>query len=209
MVDDVVVDGVDHELIVPPFPTVRTLLMTQKDSAHRSTWSVFRHTTGLYRGFGVVAALSFPAHALYFMGYEESKRIIGGDSVGTHLASGLLADIAGSLVWVPNDVVKQRCQVNPGINSWTMFRHIVREEGVFGLYRGYLATLAVYGPFVSIYFAGYEWYKAHGFGPNTVMRGEEATGVAAELSGASDEGSTPGGNTLGGGRREGDLLHHW
>lgn len=28
--------------------------MTQKDNYHGSTWSVFRQTTGLYRGFGVV-----------------------------------------------------------------------------------------------------------------------------------------------------------
>jgi hypothetical protein len=142
------------------FFAVRTLLMTQKGNSNGSTWSVFRDTRGLYRGFGVVAALSFPAHALYFMGYEESKRRIGGDSTATHLAAGFLADVAGSLVWVPNDVVKQRCQVSPGIDSWTMVKRIVRGEGVMGLYRGYGASLAVYGPFVSIYFAGYEWSKA-------------------------------------------------
>ncbi len=43
---------------------------------------VLRNTKNLYRGFGVVAALSFPAHALYFIAYEESKRQLGdGDSV--------------------------------------------------------------------------------------------------------------------------------
>lgn len=93
------------------------------------------------------------------MGYEESKRLIGGESASTHLAAGFIADVAGSLIWVPNDVVKQRCQVSPGISSYTMVRQIVANEGVFGLYRGYGASLAVYGPFVAVYFAGYEWLR--------------------------------------------------
>lgn len=93
------------------------------------------------------------------MAYEESKRIIGGDSTLTHLSSGFIADVAGSLIWVPNDVVKQRCQVDPSVSSWSMFRRILHNEGIRGLYRGYGASLAVYGPFVSIYFAGYEWLR--------------------------------------------------
>lgn len=65
--------------------------MTQK-SGHSTTWSMLRSSArGLYRGFGVVAALSFPAHALYFIGYEEGKRRIGGDSLATHLGAGLVA----------------------------------------------------------------------------------------------------------------------
>ncbi len=91
-------------------------------------------------------------------------------------AAGLMADVAGSLIWVPNDVVKQRCQVSPGTSSTAAFKvgrpfvpqcddpflhtltymstqAILRTDGPLGLYRGYAASLAVYGPFVSIYFA--------------------------------------------------------
>jgi hypothetical protein len=58
-----------------PLP-VRTLLMTEK-RMRPSTLQVLRNTKNLYRGFGVVAALTFPAHALYFIGYEETKRQLG------------------------------------------------------------------------------------------------------------------------------------
>jgi hypothetical protein len=106
----IVSDGVMH-----PVDTVRTLLMAQRDGK-RSTLQMFRETRGLYRGFGVVreavpllhsslssfqvASLSLPAHAAYFMAYTEAKRLFGGDSTVSHLAAGLIADVAGSLFWV-------------------------------------------------------------------------------------------------------------
>jgi hypothetical protein len=36
---------------------------------------------------------------------------------------------------------------------------ILRKDGIFGLYRGYMASLASFGPYVSIYFALYEQWK--------------------------------------------------
>ncbi len=66
---------------------VRTLLMTEKQ-LRPSTVDVLRNTKNLYRGFGVVAALTFPAHALYFIAYEESKRHLNdSESVIAHRAS--------------------------------------------------------------------------------------------------------------------------
>lgn len=103
-----------------------------------------------------------------------------------HLTSGFVADVFGSLVWSPMDVVKQRVMVARKMqkvavagasagtlsgtatapaapaytSSYNAFLTIIREEGPRGLYRGFGAGLATYGPYVSIYFALYEQWKA-------------------------------------------------
>lgn len=75
------------------------------------------------------------------------------------------------LVYVPVDVVKERLQVQrgygqnnqvayPGLpiygGSMDAFNKIFRMEGVKGMYKGYGATLASFGPFSALYFMFYE-----------------------------------------------------
>lgn len=36
---------------------------------------------------------------------------------------------------------------------------IIKEEGLRGMYKGYMAALATYGPFVGFYFVAYEELK--------------------------------------------------
>jgi hypothetical protein len=72
------------------------------------------------------------------------------------------------VIYVPVDVVKERMQVQHGTsqhtqgqycNSWDALKQIVRQEGVLGIYRGYAATLASFGPFSALYFVFYERFK--------------------------------------------------
>lgn len=66
--------------------------------------------------------LTIPAHALYFTGYESSKRFLGrhlGEGSVTNFLSGFWADVMGSLIWTPMDVIKQRLQV-AGLSSGLM-----------------------------------------------------------------------------------------
>lgn len=44
-------------------------------------------------------------------------------------------------------------------NSWDALVKIGRTEGVSGVYRGYAATLASFGPFSALYFCFYERFK--------------------------------------------------
>ena len=151
----------------------------------------------LYRGFGVVAVGTVPGHALYFAGYEYSKRFLA--STGgvfserpwlVHLTAGLLADVGGALVWTPMEVIKQRMQTqttSPSVavdgkqKSWTSYlRQIVRTDGPVGLYRGFGLALMTYGPYVSIYFALYEeWKFVFPSTSNPGKRGRQSlTGIA-------------------------------
>jgi hypothetical protein len=136
-----------------------------------------------------------PATALYLTSYEVSKvtlegRFGGGAAV--HLLSGLLAEAVSCVVFVPVDVVKERLQVQVGTGgpykgSWDALRTIQRVEGWSGLYRGYGATLASFGPFSATYFALYEALKARALGRLKV--GQDSLPAWAALGCASAAGS--------------------
>lgn len=68
----------------------------------------------LYAGFGTVTVAA-PARAMYFLGYELSKRqgdkLLGPGHAATSFLSGPIAQLSGSLLWVPMDVVKERLQI--------------------------------------------------------------------------------------------------
>ena len=161
----VIADGVTH-----PIDTVRANLQFQKgfkNLRYTSTASTFVQLAkerALYRGFLAVMMTTIPAHALYFGGYEIAKKHLlnrypKGDWM-VHLASGFFADVCASLIWVPADVIKQRVQLSADASSSAALRRVLAEDGVRGLFRGYGAGLATYGPFVAIYFMCYEKSKS-------------------------------------------------
>jgi len=86
------------------------------------------------------------------------------------LLSGFFAETVACLLYVPIDVVKERLQVQRidattgqyGIRYSTGFRavkNIFNAEGMRGFYKGYLSTLASFGPFSALYFYFYEGYR--------------------------------------------------
>ena len=185
------VAGVVSDAITHPVDTVRANLQHQRGVGpglrYRSTLHAFRSLLregGLYRGFSVVALTTVPAHGLYFAGYEWGRSsflsLFPGHEFAAGMAGGLLADVAGSLVWVPNDVVKQRVQLQADRSSWAAARRVLAEEGVRGFYRGLGASLGTYGPFVSIYFACYEKFK-HAFADREAVMTQVACGSAAAM----------------------------
>ncbi len=100
-----------------------------------------------------------------------------GQEFGIHFSSGMLAEAVTCIIYVPVDVVKERIQVQSreslisNINSLRKpqsyhyngsldaLQQIIRTEGMKGIYRGYWATLASFGPFSALYFVFYERCK--------------------------------------------------
>ena len=79
--------------------------------------------------------------------------------------SGFFAEAVSCVVWVPTDVMKERAQAKVGTGqerSIALIRGIVKEDGMRGLYRGYGATLASFGPFSAFYFMFVEQLKSTG-----------------------------------------------
>jgi hypothetical protein len=113
---------------------------------------------------------------------EERKASIPESAI--HFSSGMLAEIIACIVYVPVDVIKERLQVqrnspvkldgniisgsgNSGNGnhnqqykgSLDALQKILKCEGLGGIYKGYAATLASFGPYSALYFVFYERMK--------------------------------------------------
>lgn len=105
-----------------------------------------------------------------------------GQQFAVDFLSGMLAETIACIVYVPVDVIKERRQVQQKSTSgnissqgkhqnyqykgdWDALRQISKTEGMRGIYRGYAATLASFGPFSALYFMFYErcklWSKGY------------------------------------------------
>jgi Mitochondrial carrier protein len=138
---------------------------------------------GLYRGFGAVIVGGTPGTVLYLCSYDFAKRELSSlrsSATATpgsndhdfvvHFLSGMIAETIACIVYVPVDVVKERMQVQhrdvvtgpSGMHyksSWDALQVISKTEGLRGIYKGYGATLASFGPFSALYFVLYERFK--------------------------------------------------
>ena len=84
-------------------------------------------------------------------------------------AAGFLAEAISGLVYVPTDILTQKLQLQQKMNfldqryqynsSFDVLRTTMRTEGFFGLYRGFGAYLAVYGPHSAVWWLVYEGCK--------------------------------------------------
>jgi hypothetical protein len=142
-------------------------------SVLRQTWQR-EGLRGLYSGFGVAFFASAPAACLYFSTFEGAKAVLERAPglerapAAAHFASGLIAETVSCVLWVPIDVVKERLQVQsalpPGAARYggnvDAIRTILQREGLRGIYKGYGATVASFGPFSAFYLMFYEQFKA-------------------------------------------------
>lgn len=102
---------------------------------------------------------------------NESTKQFSKDHVAPLLA-GVVAGAASTVALYPLDLVKVRLQVNEGhltdtahkrngrLNSWQVFRLVLRHEGIYGLYQGLVP--AIFGSAISWggYFFLYEGMKS-------------------------------------------------
>lgn len=176
--------GILSRICTHPLDTSKARLQAPRSPdtpPYRGPFDVLRRTArtegirGLYRGFGAVIVGGTPGTVLYLCTYEIAKARLspnGGDSdFAAHFWSGMIAETVACIIYVPVDVIKERMQVqhtstggalNAATNyrsSWDALRQISTREGLSGIYRGYGATLASFGPFSALYFVFYERLK--------------------------------------------------
>jgi len=122
----------------------------------------------MYRGIGAAIIGGTPGTVLYLTSYDYLKSSLPLQSSPflCHLSAGMLAEAVACVVYVPVDVVKERCQVStlqakPKYStSYGALKYIMENEGTRGVYRGYAATLLSFGPFSGLYFGFYEELKS-------------------------------------------------
>ncbi|KAF2668045.1 mitochondrial carrier [Microthyrium microscopicum] len=181
------VAGTCTDISLYPLDTLKTRLQA-KEGFFRS--GGFRN---IYRGIGAVVAGSAPSAALFFVTYDTTKRVLLDYAASTssdpsstrsatgelitaprnvdpktaaaiHMVAGSFGEIAGCVIRVPVEVVKQRAQANQHPSSFSSLMHIVRSNNglafVREMYRGGGITLLRELPFTMIQFPLWEALKA-------------------------------------------------
>ncbi|KAH6671841.1 mitochondrial carrier domain-containing protein [Halenospora varia] len=114
-----------------------------------------------YRGIGVTLLTVTPATALYLTTREAAQIALLphlGDSALNDATSGILAELAGSVLFTPMEVLKARLQISVSGQEGKLLyqlRSIARNEGFRGFYRGYVMGIASYIPFNVLWWTTY------------------------------------------------------
>lgn len=167
--------GLATRSLLHPIDTCKTVIqVSTSQGGSRSLISSALNITrehgirGLYRGFVPAVAGTVPGVALYFTSFHLFKNRIEflypNKPHLTNFCAGFLAEVVSCMIWVPTDVLKERAQASAirdsvRIPTGSSLRSVVSAEGLRGLYRGYGATLASFGPFSAFYFMFVEQFK--------------------------------------------------
>eukprot|EP00123_Amoebidium_parasiticum_P005544 comp16715_c0_seq1/m.14990 comp16715_c0_seq1/g.14990 ORF comp16715_c0_seq1/g.14990 comp16715_c0_seq1/m.14990 type:complete len:280 (-) comp16715_c0_seq1:41-880(-) len=150
--------GTSVDVVLFPLDTLKTRLQSAQGFAKAGG---FR---GVYSGLSSVVVGSAPGAALFYGTYEMSKHYL--DSISSpqyssvvHMVAASLGEVAGCLVRVPTEQVKQRMQAHPGSSAMQTVRGIVADYGVLGMWRGYSSLIMREIPFAIIQFPLYEKLK--------------------------------------------------
>ncbi|KAL8899320.1 MAG: hypothetical protein Q9207_006258 [Kuettlingeria erythrocarpa] len=201
------IGGTSGDLLMHSIDTVKTRqqgdphIPSKYTSLSSSYAKIFRQEgvrRGLYSGVTPAFLGSFPGTLIFFGCYEYSKRHLidaGVHNSLAYLASGFVADLAASIVYVPSEVLKTRLQLqgrynNPFFKSGYNYRStihatqtIIKEEGFAALFYGYRATLFRDLPFSALQFAFYEqeqkWAKDYVGGKDIGLGLEVLTATTA------------------------------
>ncbi|KAK7300768.1 hypothetical protein RJT34_11618 [Clitoria ternatea] len=171
--------GVTAATSTYPLDLVRTRLAAQTNfTYYRGICHALQTITkdegifGLYKGLGTTLLTVGPSIAISFSVYESLRSFWQSNrpndsTVVVSLACGSLSGIASSTATFPLDLVRRRKQLEGAggrarvytTGLFGMFRHIIRTEGMRGLYRGILPEYYKVVPGVGICFMTYETLK--------------------------------------------------
>ncbi|KAK4983025.1 hypothetical protein LTR66_008993 [Elasticomyces elasticus] len=179
---------------------------TSMGLTYRTIWGQEGLRRGLYGGVIPAFLGSFSGTVIFFGMYEFSKRKMidaGVTPSVAYLASGFVADLAASPLYVPSEVLKTRLQLQGRYNNPYFYsgynyrgtihamRTIVRVEGMAELFSGFKATLCRDLPFSALQFAFYEqeqrlakaWVGSRDIGlPLEILTGMSAGGMAGVIT---------------------------
>ncbi|KAH8129255.1 hypothetical protein FP744_10004464 [Trichoderma asperellum] len=120
-------------------------------------------------------------NALLFVSYNRSEAMLKKaastqDAGWVTWTAGAMGGLAVWIVSAPTELIKCRAQMsNPATSSWTIFKQILRTDGVKGLYHGGVVTALRDSIGYGFYFWTYE--LAHRYWPTAQKRdGDTASG---------------------------------
>lgn len=137
---------------------------------------------GLYRGFWI-SSVQIVSGVFYISTYEGVRHLLHQKGAGNQtksLIAGGAASLVGQTIIVPFDIISQHVMVlgmNQHNNNYMInplgidlkksktaqlvqiAREIMKQDGVAGFYRGYVASLSVYVPNSALWWGFYHFYQ--------------------------------------------------
>lgn len=175
------VAGAVSRTAVAPLERLKILMQIQgNEKVYRNSFQGVQHMwrtdgmRGLFKGNGLNCIRIFPNSAIKFLCYEQITRKMaymslerGGDgqlTPGLRLLAGAMAGIVGMSATYPMDMVRGRITIQEGTNApYRGMLHatscIVRTEGVFALWRGWVPSVIGVVPYMGLNFGVYETAK--------------------------------------------------
>ncbi|XP_056142472.1 probable mitochondrial glutathione transporter SLC25A40 isoform X2 [Lampris incognitus] len=170
--------------VISPLELIRTKLQSQKRSYRELTACIRSavETEGwlsLWRGWGPTLLRDVPFSAMYWYNYERGKAWLckryntREPTFAITFISGAVSGSVASVATLPFDVVKTRRQVELGelqalnlsyhassSSTVSVMRRIVAENGIGGLFAGFLPRVMKVAPACAIMISCYEFGKA-------------------------------------------------
>lgn len=153
-----------------------TIAVQYQTSTRRSLLSI--PLKAYYRGIGVTILTVTPATALYLTTREAAQIALLphlGDTAINDATSGVIAELAGSVLFTPMEVLKARLQISSSDQEGKLLyqlRKIVQVEGFRGFYRGYFMGIASYIPYNIL------WWTTYG----NIRRSMPERGLATQIA---------------------------
>ncbi|CAG0891596.1 unnamed protein product, partial [Darwinula stevensoni] len=164
------------ELVKCRLQAMRELQSSSSASkGHLTPWALSKQIyrtegiPGFFRGLTSTMTREMPGYFFFFGGYEATRILLTPEGktkeeigVGRTVVAG---GVGGCTLWAvifPSDVVKSRIQVQGSRESMrSVFRGIVKSEGVMALYNGLLPTLVRTFPATGALFLAYEYSRKY------------------------------------------------
>uniref|UniRef100_A0A8C1MVR4 Mitochondrial glutathione transporter SLC25A40 n=2 Tax=Cyprinus carpio TaxID=7962 RepID=A0A8C1MVR4_CYPCA len=160
--------------VISPLELIRTKMQSEKQS-YRELSAVIQsalHSEGwrsLWRGWGPTLLRDVPFSAMYWFNYEKGKAWLcqyynsTDPTFAITFTAGALSGSFASVVTLPFDVVKTKRQnmtLMFSSSTYHLMKRIVAENGVSGLFAGFLPRLIKVAPACAIMISTYEFGKA-------------------------------------------------
>lgn len=163
-----------------------TIAVQYQTSTRRPLLSIPLRT--YYRGVSVTLLTVTPATALYLTTREAAHNALFphlGDSALNDATSGVLAELVGSVLFTPMEVLKARLQISRSKQESKLLyqlREIAKKEGFRGFYRGYVMGIASYIPFNVLWWTTYGNVRRSMADESSVIQVIAGAGTAATVS---------------------------
>lgn len=165
---------VSHDAIITPLDVIKQRLQVF-NSPHKGVMDTAKSIiskeglSAFYASYPTTVALNVPFMTVHFVVYESLKRALSKPD-GSHgplqeSVAGGMAGAMGGLVSNPLDIWKTRIQLEGATAASarrrpiTIFKHLLAEEGVSGLFRGVQARVLYFTPSAAICWTVYETMK--------------------------------------------------